>query len=600
MHAALTGLALVAGAHAAVTGTQGCCFGLNANGGQSGQVGQLIDGQNRIGQTEGSTTGNYCLNNGALTDSNGRGCILTPSTSQFQCDAGVSSSGGFSVDSQGTLKLNDNDEFWACPTGDHGGWNIYAQWLHYQTKCVPVKLTADNSLCNAKPSPSAPLPVPSQPATFSVPEASPPVVEYTSSSWTHVLSKPTTATVSKAATFSVPEAPTSAVDQPHSEYPHPDHPHWDHPHSWTHDVAKPTIATVIKPSAPSVPEAPTPVVDNTPSWTQEWSKPTTESVNKPSAPSVPEAPTPIVDNTPSWTQEWSKPTSGSVNKPSAPSVPQAPTSVADHPHPDHPHSWPQVWSKPATETFGKPAATHPPAKPSVLIETDCTTFTLSQVASHGGHPTASFAPPQPTAPAPAAPEFTSAQPTAPAPPAPEYTPAQPTAPAPPAPAPAAPKGACPAELTDNFEFPHLIVPVDSAHPDKAYGNSLNGTVSDTMKSIFNFDIPASAAGKQCTLQFLLPALGTMETSSYSYSGKGEMAFSYITSPATKETTHNSMATSYKLGEFNIVPDTATTIRSHFCTPGRKLSFMMESTDGSELNYFQDSNQCPIGLYITIE
>ncbi|KAK3661210.1 hypothetical protein LTR56_000333 [Elasticomyces elasticus] len=62
----------------------GCCFQINAysNGGPNGAVDQLSDGQNRVGQT-GLTRGKYCIDsNGGLTDSNGRGCILTPPTTQ--------------------------------------------------------------------------------------------------------------------------------------------------------------------------------------------------------------------------------------------------------------------------------------------------------------------------------------------------------------------------------------------------------------------------------------------------------------------------------------------------------------------------------------
>ncbi|TKA75727.1 hypothetical protein B0A55_05914 [Friedmanniomyces simplex] len=60
------------------------CFNIDAfsNGGPGGPVCQLGDGQNRIGQ-HGLPQGKYCLdNNGGLTDAHGRGCILTPPTTQ--------------------------------------------------------------------------------------------------------------------------------------------------------------------------------------------------------------------------------------------------------------------------------------------------------------------------------------------------------------------------------------------------------------------------------------------------------------------------------------------------------------------------------------
>lgn len=53
-----------------------CCFHLTASGGVSGGVGQLPDGQNRIGGN--FPQGIYCINEqGAITDGTGRGCILT-------------------------------------------------------------------------------------------------------------------------------------------------------------------------------------------------------------------------------------------------------------------------------------------------------------------------------------------------------------------------------------------------------------------------------------------------------------------------------------------------------------------------------------------
>lgn len=63
-------LSLAAGAYASC-----CTFTLTASGGQSGTIGQLDDGQNRIGG--GLPAANFCFDNGTITDSAGRGCLLT-------------------------------------------------------------------------------------------------------------------------------------------------------------------------------------------------------------------------------------------------------------------------------------------------------------------------------------------------------------------------------------------------------------------------------------------------------------------------------------------------------------------------------------------
>ncbi|KAF2020199.1 hypothetical protein BU24DRAFT_448532 [Aaosphaeria arxii CBS 175.79] len=73
-----------------------------------GQIKQLDDGQNRIGG--GRTLGTYHIVNGSVWDEHGRGCILTPATTQWQCDEGVPQ------------------------------WNIYAKPAPGQRKCVPINL----------------------------------------------------------------------------------------------------------------------------------------------------------------------------------------------------------------------------------------------------------------------------------------------------------------------------------------------------------------------------------------------------------------------------------------------------------------------------
>lgn len=63
---------------------------------------------------------------------------------------------------------------------------------------------------------------------------------------------------------------------------------------------------------------------------------------------------------------------------------------------------------------------------------------------------------------------------------------------------------CPVDLNGNYQYPHLIVPVNSEHPSQAYGTNYFGMVSSTTCSIFNFDIPSSYSGRTCTLLFLWP------------------------------------------------------------------------------------------------
>lgn len=76
MKTCATVAALAAGANALALRGESCCFTLTASGGTSGTVGQLNDGQNRIGG--GLPPATFCITpGGTITDSSGRGCILT-------------------------------------------------------------------------------------------------------------------------------------------------------------------------------------------------------------------------------------------------------------------------------------------------------------------------------------------------------------------------------------------------------------------------------------------------------------------------------------------------------------------------------------------
>lgn len=66
-----------------------CKFELNAKGGANGCIGQLEDGQCRIGGKYAPATFTLDQTTGILEDAKGRGCIITgTSHAQIQCDEG--------------------------------------------------------------------------------------------------------------------------------------------------------------------------------------------------------------------------------------------------------------------------------------------------------------------------------------------------------------------------------------------------------------------------------------------------------------------------------------------------------------------------------
>ena len=144
------------------------------------------------------------------------------------------------------------------------------------------------------------------------------------------------------------------------------------------------------------------------------------------------------------------------------------------------------------------------------------------------------------------------------------------------------------------QFPHLIVPINSADANKAYGTCYNGTASGSISSIFNFDIPTSYAGKTCSLEFLFPTQDQLETSAYEFSGAGTFEIGILDGVATKDTTYaNAPQVAYSFGTFTLKPGTATDIGAcpDGCLAGEAMSFWMSPVGGSSLNYFQDSNPC---------
>ncbi|KAL1964604.1 hypothetical protein VTN77DRAFT_6778 [Rasamsonia byssochlamydoides] len=400
--------ALAAGANALVAREATCCFGLTASGGASGTIGQLGDGQNRIGG--GLPPAQYCIDsNGGIKDSSGRGCILTPPTSQFQCDLGATPTNGFSINSEGTLLYQGSPHFVACETGDNGELNIYTNPpSNAVTGCKDITLTASG--CKG----------------------------------------PSSSSVAPSPHSSASPAPQSSAPVPHSSAP-----------------ASQASSPAPQPSAPAPHSS---------------------------------APAP----------------QGSASAPHS-SAP-APHSSAPAPH------------------------SSAPAPGSSATPTHVSTST---------------------------------------------------------PKPSASSAACPASLSGSYEYPHLIVPIDSSAPSKAYGTSYNGTVTSSISSIFNFDIPASYSGKQCSLVFLFPEQQNLQTSSFSFSGNGAIDFAQLQSAATQSTTYsNAPAVKTDYGVKTVSPGNSYTIATFSCPAGQTVAFELKNAGTTNLNYFQDYNPSPIGLYIT--
>ncbi|KAI9871656.1 MAG: hypothetical protein M1830_002644 [Pleopsidium flavum] len=121
-----------------------------------------------------------------------------------------------------------------------------------------------------------------------------------------------------------------------------------------------------------------------------------------------------------------------------------------------------------------------------------------------------------------------------------------------------------------------------------------------MASIFNFDIPASNAGKTCSLVFLLPKQSDLQTSSFTLSGNGGIDFSSLSGTANSQTTFASAPkVSQEFGVTKVSPGNSYNIASFSCPAGQTVSFELQASGDTMLTFFQDFNPSPIGLYITV-
>ncbi|KAK7611446.1 ubiquitin 3 binding protein But2 C-terminal domain-containing protein [Phyllosticta paracitricarpa] len=439
MKYALAPLAFTLGASAAALKRSQCCFEIDASGGVSGTVGQLSDGQNRIGGGYSPTT--FCLNNGGITDSNGRGCIVTDASGQFQCDQGKTPTTGFSVGGNGTLVFNGKAQFYGCPAAD-GEDNIYTRPVQSQDKCVPVMLSTGGQCSSSSGGQGTP--------SGSVP-------------------------------FSTPGDSSVPNTQPAQETPPPQQ------------------------------------TEATPAYT-------------PSVYQTPGGGSPV--------QSW----------------PQTSLVSATGPYPyDTPQPSPGVFTSPAPQ----------PSQPQ---------------ASQPGTPVIPGTPYTPAG----------------TPGTPAGTPGTPGA---------TPANACPTDLAGDFQYPHLIVPVNSSAPSTAYGTQYNGTLSSTTCTTYNFDIPTNySSSATCTLEFLFPHQEDLETSAFEFSAgssdDGTVEFSRLSAPVDQSTAWDSVPDVQSVyGEWAVRPGNGYVLASAACTPGQTFGVKACSKGGLELNYFQDWNPSPIGLFV---
>ncbi|WPH03628.1 Hypothetical protein R9X50_00651100 [Acrodontium crateriforme] len=159
---------------------------------------------------------------------------------------------------------------------------------------------------------------------------------------------------------------------------------------------------------------------------------------------------------------------------------------------------------------------------------------------------------------------------------------------------------CPTGLSGEYQYPHLIIPVSSEQPNKAWGTQYNGNVKPNEDTIFNFDIPASYAGKTCSLIFDFPEKKDLETSDYTWNNKGGLKIEQCAAPATQSTTWANKPASN--GQVGVIPSLSAgngyVVATGPCKAGERIAYEFSSTGGLDLEWFNDYNPSPLGVFIT--
>lgn len=612
MYSYVAALAIAGSASALVVPRQdGCCFELKASGEQSGTIGQLDDGQNRIGG--GLSPATYCINDGAITDSSGRGCILTPPTTQFQCDEGATPTGGFSVSGEGEVQYNGSSKFYACGA-DQDEYNLYTKPVEGQEDCVEVTLSSSEGKCSgngggggegasfsaSKPAESAASSKPAGGQSTAPAEsaASKPAESAASSKPANGQSTaPAESSASKPSNSAPASSPVSGSSSKASKPAETPGGYQSQP-SAPATSAPASSAPAPAPSAPAEtapaechPETVTVTVTQPCEGSQQTGNTGVPGGGSPPATSTGggAGPTSYGGPKPSGVAQTSNGAQPSDNVPQPSSAGGASSAQG---------STKSEATIPVTSTVVK--SSEKPSQPAV--STAPTTGEASKPVpsvgsgSGSGSSAASSKAPQASAPAPyptgSSAEASSAPAgTGSASKAASSTKSTGTG--------TASGSACQTALSGAYQTPHLIVPVSSDQPDEAFGTNYNGQINQTTSTIFNFDIPQDYEGKQCSIIFLFPKKEDLETSDYDFGGSGSLGCSELSSAADEQTSYsNAPSVDNDLGTIDLKTGNSYVVATQDCKAGTTQSIELSSKNGLDLNFFEDWNPSPLGLYIT--
>ncbi|KAI0418837.1 ubiquitin 3 binding protein But2 C-terminal domain-containing protein [Xylaria grammica] len=607
--------------------SSGCSFHLRTEGNISAPVSQYGSGQTRAGVNE--TASSFSVTNGTFTDSQGRGCWWTPPATVLQCDVGQIPEAGFSIACDGTVSHNGQTTFYSCDTGADGLQMIYSE--PNGSNCGEITLHADGCYtenCGGSGTATSGATSGASSSTGTLPLGG------FTSSWQ--LTVPTgggstypgqTGTASPGSSgtstlplggftsswqFSYPSSsgstPTSSGNTPPGGASTPTYPGGEgtppggggggtqtYPGGSTPSETSPTY-----PGGESTPpgSGSTPAGETTPGYPGGSTPGGGESTA-----TYPGGSTPASETTPGYPGGESTQTSPAGSTPpgeTSPGYPGGSTPPSETTATSPGGTTPGYPGDESTQTY--PVGTPPGESTPTTYPVGSTPPAGSGSTTPGATPSGSSYPGS-SYPGESTPPAGSGSTTPGATPTGSYPGTSSSSSASSTPSETGTPGeSCPGYLGDTYQYPHLIIPVDSANADSAPGTSYFPEVSSTISTAFNFDIPASYAGKTCNVVFLFPTQSQLETSSFNFTGSGAVSFARLSTAVSESTSYGSLpAVSESYGQQTLAPGSGFNLTSFDCPAGEAVAFELRDADGdgsTTFRYFQDWNPCPIGLFIT--
>ncbi|KAH7089649.1 glycoside hydrolase superfamily [Paraphoma chrysanthemicola] len=140
-----------------------------------------------------------------------------------------------------------------------------------------------------------------------------------------------------------------------------------------------------------------------------------------------------------------------------------------------------------------------------------------------------------------------------------------------------------------YESPNLVVPIDKANPTRVVGNGYTGQLSQSLSTIFVFDVRPEHKGKICNLLFFVPPAPPFpDMSPARIRTPGGITVSRLSNGATRaDVSAIDVGPSTPVG---VAPSIQSggqyTVGSGPCDAGERVAYQVDSSGGLTMDFFQ--------------